>query len=41
MDMGAAILTATSLGFIGLGARPPSPERGTMISHGRNYLPTW
>jgi peptide/nickel transport system permease protein len=41
MDMGAAILTAASLGFIGLGARPPSPEWGTMISHGRNYLPTW
>jgi peptide/nickel transport system permease protein len=41
MDMGTAILTAASLGFIGLGARPPSPEWGTMISHGRNYLPTW
>jgi peptide/nickel transport system permease protein len=41
MDMGAAILTAASLGFIGLGAQPPYPEWGTMISHGRNYLPTW
>ena len=41
MDMGTAILTAASLGFIGLGARPPSPEWGTMISYGRNYLPTW
>jgi peptide/nickel transport system permease protein len=41
MDMGTAILTAASLGFIGLGARPPSPEWGTMISTGRNYLPTW
>jgi peptide/nickel transport system permease protein len=41
MDMGTAILTAASLGFIGLGARPPSPEWGTMISIGRNYLPTW
>jgi peptide/nickel transport system permease protein len=41
MDMGAAILAAASLGFIGLGAQPPHPEWGAMISHGRNYLPTW
>ena len=41
MDMGTAILTAASLGFIGLGAQPPYPEWGAMISHGRNYLPTW
>ena len=41
MDMGAAILGAASLGFIGLGAQPPYPEWGAMISHGRNYLPTW
>ena len=41
MDMGTAILTAASLGFIGLGARPPLPEWGAMISYGRNYLPTW
>jgi peptide/nickel transport system permease protein len=41
MDMGAAILAAASLGFIGLGAQPPYPEWGAMISHGRNYLPTW
>jgi peptide/nickel transport system permease protein len=41
MDMGTAILTAAGLGFIGLGAQPPLPEWGAMISHGRNYLPTW
>ena len=41
MDMGSAILAAASLGFIGLGAQPPTPEWGAMISHGRNYLPTW
>ena len=41
MDMSAAILAAASLGFIGLGAQPPYPEWGAMISHGRNYLPTW
>jgi peptide/nickel transport system permease protein len=41
MDMGSAILAAAGLGFIGLGAQPPYPEWGAMISHGRNYLPTW
>jgi peptide/nickel transport system permease protein len=41
MDMGTAILAAAGLGFIGLGAQPPLPEWGAMISHGRNYLPTW
>jgi peptide/nickel transport system permease protein len=41
MDMGTAILAAAGLGFIGLGAQPPHPEWGVMISHGRNYLPTW
>ena len=41
MDMGTAILAAAGLGFIGLGAQPPYPEWGAMISHGRNYLPTW
>lgn len=41
MDMGMALLAAASLGFIGLGAQPPAPEWGAMISIGRNYLPTW
>jgi peptide/nickel transport system permease protein len=39
MDMGMAILFAANLGFIGVGAQPPIPEWGTMISTGRNYLP--
>ena len=39
MDMGMAILGAASLGFLGLGAQPPQPEWGAMISIGRNYLP--
>lgn len=39
MDMGMAILFAANLGFIGVGAQPPQPEWGTMISTGRNYLP--
>lgn len=41
MDMGMAILYAASLGFLGLGAQPPYPEWGAMISVGRNYLPDW
>lgn len=36
--MGTAILTAASLGFLGLGVRPPSPEWGTMLSEGRAYM---
>src|SRR5262249_23012464 len=40
MDMGAAILAAASLGFIGLGAQPPYPEWGALISHGRSCLAT-
>lgn len=38
MDMGYTILAAAGLGFIGLGAQPPSPEWGLMISIGRVYL---
>lgn len=39
MDMGLAILAAAGLGFIGIGAQPPTPEWGAMITAGRNYLP--
>lgn len=41
MDMGLAVLAAASLGFIGLGAQPPAPEWGAMISVARTYMPTW
>jgi peptide/nickel transport system permease protein len=41
MDMGLAILAAASLGFIGLGAKPPAPEWGAMISVARTYMPEW
>ncbi len=37
-DMGAIILIAAGLGFLGLGAQPPSPEWGLMVSDGRDYL---
>ncbi|RIK24544.1 MAG: D,D-dipeptide ABC transporter permease [Chloroflexi bacterium] len=39
-DMGAAILAAAGLSFIGFGAQPPTPEWGVMISEGRKYVGT-
>ena len=33
-----AILVAATLSFLGLGAQPPTPEWGAMLSHGRDYL---
>jgi peptide/nickel transport system permease protein len=38
LDMAGIILTAAGLGFLGLGAQPPTPEWGAMISTGRDYL---
>jgi peptide/nickel transport system permease protein len=38
MDMGAALVTASSLSFLGLGVQPPTPEWGSMISQGRQYV---
>jgi peptide/nickel transport system permease protein len=38
LDMAGIILTAAGLGFLGLGARPPAPEWGAMISSGRSFI---
>ena len=38
LDMAGIILTAAGLGFLGVGAQPPTPEWGAMISTGRQYL---
>jgi peptide/nickel transport system permease protein len=38
LDMAGIILTAAGLGFLGLGAQPPSPEWGAMISSGRRFI---
>lgn len=38
LDMAGIILTAAGLGFIGLGAQPPLPEWGAMISTGRKFI---
>jgi peptide/nickel transport system permease protein len=34
------IILASALGFLGLGAQPPTPEWGTMIADGQNYILT-
>ena len=39
IGMGGTILTAASLGFLGLGAPPPTPEWGRMIAESREFLP--
>ena len=39
IGMGFTILTAATLGFLGLGAQPPVPEWGRMISESREFLP--
>ncbi|MEL6478769.1 MAG: ABC transporter permease [Pseudomonadota bacterium] len=38
LDMAGVILTAAGLGFLGLGAQPPLPEWGAMISAGRKFI---
>jgi len=38
LQVGSSILWAAGLGFLGLGAQPPTPEWGTILSRGRQYL---
>jgi peptide/nickel transport system permease protein len=38
LSMAGVILTAAGLGFLGLGAQPPSPEWGAMLASGRRFL---
>ena len=33
-----SLLTAASLGFLGIGVQPPTPEWGAMLGEGRNYI---
>ncbi|MEU0563854.1 ABC transporter permease [Nonomuraea sp. NPDC005983] len=40
LQFGVAILAISTLGFLGYGAEPPTPEWGLLISEGRNYLAT-
>jgi peptide/nickel transport system permease protein len=41
MDFGQAVLLSASLSFIGLGAVPPTPEWGSMISEGATFFYYW
>ena len=36
--MGASIISASSLSFLGIGVPLPAPEWGAMLSSGRNYI---
>ena len=38
LNMAGIILTAAGLGFLGLGAQPPLPEWGSMVSTGREFM---
>jgi peptide/nickel transport system permease protein len=38
LDLAGIILIAAGLGFLGLGAQPPTPEWGAMVATGRDYL---
>ena len=39
LDMGFVILIASALSFLGLGVQPPTPDLGTMVADGANFLP--
>ena len=38
LGVGNAILSAATLSFLGLGIQPPTPEWGSMLSTGRNFI---
>lgn len=40
LTLGAAILATAGLGFLGLGAQPPTAEWGRMVSEGRSHMAT-
>ncbi|MEO9274318.1 ABC transporter permease [Marinomonas sp. 5E14-1] len=41
LDAGFVILFGATLSFLGLGVQPPTPDLGTMVSTGSNYLPEY
>lgn len=41
LDTGFAILTVASLGFVGIGVKPPTPEWGTLLSIARGDMPDY
>ncbi|MFC7624391.1 ABC transporter permease [Microlunatus sp. GCM10028923] len=40
LDFGTALLAVSSLSFLGYGAKPPTPEWGSLVSAGRDFLDT-
>ncbi|WP_182880277.1 MULTISPECIES: ABC transporter permease [unclassified Microbispora] len=38
IEVGTALVAASSLSFLGLGPKPPAPEWGAMLSAGRDYF---
>ena len=38
LDIGTVILATAALSFVGLGAKPPTPEWGLMVAEGREYI---
>jgi ABC-type dipeptide/oligopeptide/nickel transport system permease subunit len=38
LDIGGIILYSSALSFLGMGAQPPSPDWGAMISEGKEYM---
>ena len=40
LNVGNVIMTIASLGFLGLGIQPPTPEWGQILNSGKNYLAT-
>ncbi len=40
VEFGVAVLAVSSLSFLGYGAVPPTPEWGSLIAEGRNFLAT-
>jgi peptide/nickel transport system permease protein len=40
LDVVLDIMVASSLGFLGLGVQPPTPEWGAIIAEGRGFMST-
>jgi len=39
LDVGWVILIGSALSYVGLGAQPPTPDLGTMVADGGNWMP--
>ncbi|WUI93326.1 ABC transporter permease [Nocardia puris] len=40
VEFGMAVLAVSALSFLGYGAKPPTPEWGSLLSEGRNFIAT-